>query len=152
MPETYRNFEELTLPEQYVVRMRCDGHSYKQIAEGLRREYEFERSEETIRFWLSEAKGGHLTQAFDEHKRMLSQEASDEARTILRMARKSAAVALARTLTSPNDAVVARAAALILGDVLTAPKGSDGGPDEFDEVGALTPRDGGCDCRSSKDY
>jgi hypothetical protein len=139
MPELYR-FEELSSPERLVIRLRCDGRSYSFISEALKREFELERSEETIRGWLSfsATKDGHLAEPFAEYKRMLAEEASDEARAILRVARKSAAVALTKSLTSNNDGVVVRAAALILGSELTAPRGSGGFDDDFLDP-TLTP-------------
>jgi hypothetical protein len=129
MPESYRDFEELSGPEQYAVARRYDGFSYRQIAAGLVSEFSHDRSEETVRRWFSEAKGGHLTQAYERYANQMGQEASSQARNLIRRAQPKAAASLVGLLDSQNDQVVHRAAVSVLGAVLEAPRLVDG-PDE----------------------
>ena len=136
MPETYRNFEELTGPEQYAVARRYDGYSYRQIAAGLTREFAFDRSEESIRAWFSRAKNGRLTLAYELYASEMARESSDQAKNLIRRAQPKAAASLVGLLGSQNEAIVHRSAISVLGAVLEAPTSVD----EVDgELADITP-------------
>lgn len=129
MPESYRDFEELSGPEQYAIARRYDGFSYRQISAGLISEFKYDRSEETVRRWFSEAKGGHLTQAFERYANEMGREASSQARNLIRRAQPKAAATLVGLLDSPSDQVRHRSSVSVLGAVLEAPRFADSADD-----------------------